>query len=217
MAVSMRSIEVGTIGGGTVLGPRGSVLEMLGIKGAHRNSPGQNAQRLACIIATSIMAGELSLLSALAARHLMCTHLVHNCSQANTPMSLRPVTPGLIASDIVWRQRTAEKSLGPAPEPVLSHSLSTTSLLSRSLLSCKGSYIWLLIPAGKLSTGAGAGAGFCWVRVRVWVWPLIPWGLSLQFPTWSGFSLDGLAQAPNVLSSPACPGTLYSLHVTRSY
>lgn len=128
MTVSMPSIEVGTVGGGTVLGPQGSVLEMLGIKGAHPTTPGHNAQRLACIIAASVMAGELSLLSALAAGHLVRAHLVHNRSQANTPTSSRPVTPGLIASDIVWEQKTAEKSLGPRPDPVLTHSLSTTSL-----------------------------------------------------------------------------------------
>ena len=34
MTVSMPSIEVGTVGGGAVLGRQGSVLEMLGIKGA---------------------------------------------------------------------------------------------------------------------------------------------------------------------------------------
>ena len=78
MTVSMPSIEVGTIGGGTVLGPQGSVLEMLGIKGARYTSPGQNTQRLACIITTSVMEGELSLLSALATGHLVCAHLVHN-------------------------------------------------------------------------------------------------------------------------------------------
>ncbi|KAG0708040.1 hydroxymethylglutaryl-coenzyme A reductase-domain-containing protein [Suillus ampliporus] len=128
MTVSMPSIEVGTVGGGTVLGPQGSVLEMLGIKGAHPTTPGHNAQRLACIIAASVMAGELSLLSALAAGHLVRAHLVHNRSQANTPTSSRPVTPGLIASDIVWEQKTAEKSLGPRSEPVLTHSLSTASL-----------------------------------------------------------------------------------------
>ena len=94
MTVSMPSIEVATIGGGPVLGLLGSVLEMLGIKGAHYTSPSQDAQRLACIITTSVMVGELSLLSALAARHLMRAHLVHNHLQANTPTSLRPVTPG---------------------------------------------------------------------------------------------------------------------------
>ena len=84
---------------------------MLGIKGAHYTSHGQNAQHLACIIATSIVVGKLSLLSALAARHLMRAHLVHNRLQdlANTPTSSWPVTPGLIAGDIVWVQKMARK------------------------------------------------------------------------------------------------------------
>ncbi|KAF8634822.1 hypothetical protein AX17_004073 [Amanita inopinata Kibby_2008] len=70
MTISMPSIEVGTVGGGTILAPQGSVLEMLGIKGANSSTPGQNAQQLARIIAAAVMAGELSLISALAAGHL---------------------------------------------------------------------------------------------------------------------------------------------------
>jgi len=94
MTVSMPSIEVGTVGGGTVLAPQQAVLDLLGLKGAHPTQPGQNAQRLARLIAAAVMAGELSLLSALAAGHLVRAHLVHNRSQANTPVSSRPVTPG---------------------------------------------------------------------------------------------------------------------------
>lgn len=90
----MPSIEVGTVGGGTVLAPQQAILEMLGIKGAHPTHPGQNSQALARLIAASVMAGELSLMSALAAGHLVRAHLVHNRSQANTPVSSRPVTPG---------------------------------------------------------------------------------------------------------------------------
>lgn len=94
MTISMPSIEVGTVGGGTVLAPQQAVLEMLGMKGAHPTSPGQNAQALARLIAASVMAGELSLMAALAAGHLVRAHLAHNRSQANTPVSSRPVTPG---------------------------------------------------------------------------------------------------------------------------
>jgi len=93
MTVSMPCIEVGTVGGGTVLGPQQAMLEMLGVKGAHPTNPGQNAQRLARIIAAAVMAGELSLISALAAGHLVRAHLVHNRSQVNTPTVSRPVTP----------------------------------------------------------------------------------------------------------------------------
>ena len=80
----MPSIEVGTIGGGTVLAPQQSVLEMLGMKGAHPTHPGQNAQKLARLIAAAVMAGELSLLSALAAGHLIKAHMAHNRSPAVT-------------------------------------------------------------------------------------------------------------------------------------
>lgn len=94
MTVSMPCIEVGTVGGGTVLGPQKSVLDMLGIKGAHPTNPGQNAQRLARIIAASVMAGELSLLSALAAGHLIRAHMAHNRSQVNASTDTTvPVTP----------------------------------------------------------------------------------------------------------------------------
>ncbi|KAH9477981.1 3-hydroxy-3-methylglutaryl-coenzyme A reductase [Psilocybe cubensis] len=95
MTVSMPCIEVGTVGGGTVLGPQQSVLEMLGMKGAHPSHPGQNAQALARLIAAAVMAGELSLLSALAAGHLIRAHMAHNRSQTNTPAVSMPSTPAI--------------------------------------------------------------------------------------------------------------------------
>ena len=94
MSVTMPSVEVGTVGGGTILAPQGAILEMLGVRGANHDEPGANAQRLARIIAAAVMAGELSLLSALAAGHLIRAHMQHNRSQANTPATSRPVTPG---------------------------------------------------------------------------------------------------------------------------
>ena len=94
MTITMPCIEVGTVGGGTILSPQWAVLEMLGVAGAHPENPGQNAQTLARIIAAAVMAGELSLISALAAGHLVRAHLAHNRSQLNTPMPSRPQTPG---------------------------------------------------------------------------------------------------------------------------
>lgn len=85
----MPSIEVGTIGGGTVLEPQGAMLDMLGIRGAHPTNPGDNARKLARIIAAAVLAGELSLNSALAAGHLVQAHMTHNRS---APAS-RSVTP----------------------------------------------------------------------------------------------------------------------------
>jgi len=125
MTVSMPCIEVGTVGGGTILAAQGAVLEMLGVKGPHPTSPGMNAQRLARIIAASVMAGELSLLSALAAGHLVRAHLVHNRSQTNTPNSSRPVTPSIASRPRPWEQPPRNH---PPPEQVLSHSASTSSL-----------------------------------------------------------------------------------------
>ena len=85
----MPSIEVGTIGGGTVLEPQSAMLDLLGVRGAHLVNPGDNARRLARIVAASVLAGELSLCSALAAGHLVKAHMAHNRSTVNT----RPTTP----------------------------------------------------------------------------------------------------------------------------
>lgn len=87
----MPCIEVGTIGGGTILEAQSSMLEMLGVKGAHPTAPGENSRRLARIIGAAVLAGELSLCSALAAGHLVRAHMAHNRStvptRATTPVS----------------------------------------------------------------------------------------------------------------------------------
>lgn len=85
ISVSMPCIEVGTIGGGTILGAQGAMLDLLGVRGPHADSPGANAQQLAKIIASACLAGELSLCAALAAGHLVKSHMILNRSQANTP------------------------------------------------------------------------------------------------------------------------------------
>ncbi|WRT65236.1 hydroxymethylglutaryl-CoA reductase (NADPH) [Kwoniella shivajii] len=93
---SMPSIEVGTVGGGTILSPQRAMLDMLGVAGAHPTTPGQNAQRLARIICAAVMAGELSLMAALAAGHLIQAHMKHNRSAPVTPGAVTPfggITP----------------------------------------------------------------------------------------------------------------------------
>lgn len=85
----MPSLEVGTLGGGTILEPQGAMLDMLGVRGPHPTDPGANAQRLARIIAAAVLAGELSLCSALAAGHLVRAHMQHNRSAPPT----RATTP----------------------------------------------------------------------------------------------------------------------------
>ena len=85
----MPSIEVGTLGGGTILEPQSAMLDMLGVRGPHPTSPGENARRLARIVAAGVLAGELSLCRALAAGHLVRAHMQHNRSapptRAGTP------------------------------------------------------------------------------------------------------------------------------------
>ncbi|KAJ5805548.1 uncharacterized protein N7503_003150 [Penicillium pulvis] len=87
IAVSMPCIEVGTIGGGTILEAQGAMLDLLGVRGAHPTNPGENARQLSRIIAASVLAGELSLCSALAAGHLVKAHMAHNRSAAPTRSS----------------------------------------------------------------------------------------------------------------------------------
>jgi len=45
---------------------------MLGFKGDHPTHPGRNAQRLARLVAAAVMAGELSLMAALATGGCIC-------------------------------------------------------------------------------------------------------------------------------------------------
>ncbi|KAJ6478566.1 hydroxymethylglutaryl-CoA reductase [Mycena vitilis] len=133
MTVSMPSIEVGTVGGGTVLGPQGAVLEMLGLRGAHPTRPGQNSQGLARVIAASVMAGELSLMSALAAGHLIRAHMVHNRSAPPTPSVSRPATPGLeipVAGSLPEAPGKPALALTPALTP--SHSTASLPPYSRT-------------------------------------------------------------------------------------
>lgn len=56
---------------------------MLGVQGACKDNPGENARQLARIVCGTVMAGELSLMAALAAGHLVRSHMVHNRSKIN--------------------------------------------------------------------------------------------------------------------------------------
>jgi hypothetical protein len=78
------------VGGGTVLPAQSACLEMLGVKGPHPTQPGENASQLARVVCGAVLAGELSLMSALAAGHLVRSHLRHNRS---APVLLAPQVP----------------------------------------------------------------------------------------------------------------------------
>lgn len=84
VSVTMPSIEVGTVGGGTHLPAQSGCLEICGVRGASRVSAGDNARQLALIVASGVLAGELSLMAALAANHLVRSHMQHNRKPAET-------------------------------------------------------------------------------------------------------------------------------------
>ena len=73
LSVSLSSLEVGTVGGGTKLPTQAEALDVLGIRGGG-DPPGSNADAFAEYVAAGALAGELSLLSALASRHLSSAH-----------------------------------------------------------------------------------------------------------------------------------------------
>jgi hydroxymethylglutaryl-CoA reductase (NADPH) len=77
ISCTMPSIEVGTVGGGTSLEAQAACLEAVGCKGGG-STPGENAKKLATVVAATTMAGELSLLAALAANTLVQAHMTHN-------------------------------------------------------------------------------------------------------------------------------------------
>ena len=72
-SVSLASLEVGTVGGGTGLPTQAAGLEILGLGGGG-SPPGANADALAEVIAAGALAGELSLVAAFCSRHLASAH-----------------------------------------------------------------------------------------------------------------------------------------------
>jgi len=73
VSVTLPSLPVGTVGGGTGVDTQHECLTILGVAGSG-NPPGANAKKLAEIISSAVLAGELSLLGALAAQHLARAH-----------------------------------------------------------------------------------------------------------------------------------------------
>ena len=75
ISVTLPSLEVGTVGGGTRLPTQREALKLLGAEGGG-NPPGSNAKKLAEIIAATVLAAELNLLAALAANELARAHRI---------------------------------------------------------------------------------------------------------------------------------------------
>jgi len=73
ISVTLPSLEVGTVGGGTWLPTQQEALSIMGVAGPG-DPPGTNAKKFAEIVAATVLAGELNLLAALAADELARAH-----------------------------------------------------------------------------------------------------------------------------------------------
>jgi len=63
-----------------MLPAQSACLDLLGVRGGNWAKPGENSRTLARIVCATVLAGEVSLMSALAAGHLVRSHLKHNRS-----------------------------------------------------------------------------------------------------------------------------------------
>ncbi|MDE1860613.1 MAG: hydroxymethylglutaryl-CoA reductase (NADPH) [Candidatus Micrarchaeota archaeon] len=73
VSITLPSLEVGTVGGGTGLPTQKEALSMLGVQGPG-NPSGRNSLSFAEIIAAAVLAGELNLICALSSRELGRAH-----------------------------------------------------------------------------------------------------------------------------------------------
>lgn len=76
VSVTLPSLPVGTVGGGTGVDTQQECLAILGVAGGG-DPPGAHAKAFSEIVAAGVLAGELSLLGALAAQHLARAHQEH--------------------------------------------------------------------------------------------------------------------------------------------
>ncbi|KAF5031887.1 Hydroxymethylglutaryl-coenzyme A reductase [anaerobic digester metagenome] len=72
-SVTLPALPVGTVGGGPGLGTQRDCLNILGVAGAG-DTPGINSRKFAEIVASAVLAGEISLIGAQAAGHLARAH-----------------------------------------------------------------------------------------------------------------------------------------------
>lgn len=76
ISVTLPSLEVGTVGGGTRLPTQREALAIMGVAGGG-DPPGVNALKMAEIVAATVLAGELNLIAAIAAGHLASAHILY--------------------------------------------------------------------------------------------------------------------------------------------
>ena len=80
VSVTLPAIQVGTMGGGTQLPTAQECMKLIGIKTSKK--PGEAANQLAEVVASAVLAGEISLLAAHASKQLVDAHKRLNRPQA---------------------------------------------------------------------------------------------------------------------------------------
>jgi len=113
VSVTMPSIEVGTVGGGTSLHSQKACLSMLGVAGASRENPGENSKKLAEILSATVLAGELSLNAALASNNLISAHMDLNRKPASAESQSTNESPqnSVTSTKSSFSQNTQVRSL----------------------------------------------------------------------------------------------------------
>ena len=123
VSVTMPSIEVGTVGGGTSLPAQKACLGMIGVAGASKTNPGSNADVLARTVAGTVLAGEISLVAALASGDLLKSHMdlnrkkdtpapVVEAAHVGHPSSGGPVPSAFPPSPILSKSRAFARAAG---------------------------------------------------------------------------------------------------------
>ena len=95
---------MGTVGGGTHLPAQSACLDICGVRGAARGAgaqPGDNSRRLAQIVGAAVLAGELSLMAALAANHLVRSHMQVNTLVTSPPSLISSSSFNIIINTII--------------------------------------------------------------------------------------------------------------------
>ncbi|EPB71662.1 Hydroxymethylglutaryl-coenzyme A reductase [Ancylostoma ceylanicum] len=93
VSCTMPCVEVGTVGGGTILRPQNECLQMLSCAGPSPTAAGAHARHLAEVICSTVLAGELSLMAALVTDQLVSSHMKLNRSR----LQLYPSSPEMAA------------------------------------------------------------------------------------------------------------------------
>ncbi|XP_076052194.1 uncharacterized protein LOC143031796 isoform X1 [Oratosquilla oratoria] len=95
------------------------------ILGAHQECPGENAVQFAKIVAATLLAGELSLMAALAAGHLVRSDLIHHNRAAKAAASAPALAPPCVT--VITHLPTTPATLPTPTTTVTSASPTTTT------------------------------------------------------------------------------------------